>query len=174
MGSVGAVLGDNTGCLIGRRYGRGFLERHGRKLFITPHRLERADRYYGTHGGKTVLFARGIPVVRTVAFILAGIAKMEWRRFLSYDVTGAVIRGVGHTVLGYLLGESYERWKGYLTGAGLVILAILVPLIGATKVVATRRSVGGDLRELEAEQPEDGRELEPTAGFERGEQRSEE
>lgn len=171
---LGAVLGDNIGYLIGRRYGRGFLERHGRKLLITPHRLEQADRYYGAHGGKTVFLGRFIPVVRSVGFILAGVARMEWRRFLPFDVAGAVIWGVGHTVLGYLIGESYERWKGYLTGIGLAILVVLLLLIGATKLLATRRSVGGELRELEAELPEHGRELEPTAEFERGEQGSEE
>jgi len=170
---VGAVLGDNTGYLIGRRYGRGFLERHGRKLFITPRRLEQADRYYEAHGGKTVFLGRFIPVVRSVGFILAGVAKMEWRRFLPYDVAGAVIWGVGHTFLGYVLGASYERWKGYLTGVGLVILVILLLLIGTTKLLATRRSVESELRELEAE-PELGRELEPSAEFERGEERSEE
>jgi undecaprenyl-diphosphatase len=170
---VGAVLGDNAGYLIGRRYGRGFLERHGRKLFITPRRLEQADRYYEAHGGKTVFLGRFIPVVRSVGFILAGVAKMEWRRFLPYDVAGAVIWGVGHTFLGYVLGASYERWKGYLTGIGLVILVVLLLLIGATKLLATRRSLESELRELEAE-PEHGRELEPSAELERGEERSEE
>ena len=171
---AGGVLGDSVGYLIGFRYGRGFLDRHGRRFLITPPRLARADRYFQAHGGKTVFLGRFIPVVRSVRTVLAGVTKMEWRRFVAYDVASAAIWGVGYTVLGYLLGESYERWKGYLTGIGLVILAVLLLLIGATKLVATRRSVEGDLRELEVEQPQVGCEVEPTAGLEQGERPSEE
>jgi len=136
---VGAVLGDNVGYLIGRRYGRGFVERYGRRLFITPERLERADRYYHAHGGKTVFLGRFIPFVRSVGFILAGVAHMRWRRFLMYDLAGAVVWGIGNAVLGYILGASYERWKGYLTPVGLGILAVLLLLIGWAKLRAARR-----------------------------------
>jgi undecaprenyl-diphosphatase len=146
---TGAIVGDNIGFLIGRRFGRGFLERHGRKVFVTPERLERAERYYESHGGKTVFLGRFIPVVRSVGFIVAGTARMEWKRFLAYDIAGAVLWGVGHTTLGYLIGESYERWKGYLTAVGLVILVVLVALIGLGKVLAARRSVEKDLAELD-------------------------
>ena len=144
---VGAILGDNVGFFIGRRFGRGFLERHGRKVFITPGRIERADRYYSTHGGKTVFLGRFIPVVRSLGFILAGIAGMRWRKFLAYDVLGATIWGIGHSVLGYALGASYERWKKWLTPAGLVLLVLLLLLIGATKVLAARRRVEDELSE---------------------------
>ncbi|MFB3738243.1 MAG: DedA family protein, partial [Candidatus Velamenicoccus archaeovorus] len=148
---LGAVLGDNVGYLLGRRYGRGLLERHGRKLLITPERLARADRYYRSHGGKTVFLGRFIPVVRSVGFILAGVAGMDWRRFVVYDLVGAVLWGVGHSLLGYAIGASYERWKGYLTPGGLAILAVLLLLIGASKLLATRRRVESDLDELEDE-----------------------
>ncbi len=146
---VGAVLGDNIGFLIGRRFGRGFVERHGRKLFVTSERLERAERYYAAHGGKTVFLGRFIPVVRSVGFILAGVARMPWRRFLMYDVAGAVLWGTGHTLLGYAIGASYERWKGYLTPIGLAILVLLVALIGLSKLLAARRAVEEDLEEAD-------------------------
>lgn len=136
---VGAVLGDNVGYLIGRRFGRGFLERHGRALFITPERLERADRYYRSHGGKTVFLGRFIPFVRSVGFILAGVAHMRWRRFLLYDVAGSVVWGIGNALLGYLLGASYERWKGYLTPIGLGILVVLLLFIVWTRWRGRRR-----------------------------------
>jgi membrane protein DedA with SNARE-associated domain len=136
-----AVLGDNVGFLIGRRYGRGFLERHGRRLFVTPERLERAERYYESHGGKTVFLGRFIPVVRSVGFIVAGTARMRWRRFVVYDVAGAVLWGIGHTTLGYLIGQSYERWKGYLTPAGLLVLVVLAASVGIGKLLAARRTV---------------------------------
>lgn len=146
----GAILGDNVGYLIGRRFGRGFLERHGRALFITPERLEKADRYYRSHGGKTVFFGRFIPFVRSVGFILAGVAAMRWRRFLMYDVAGAVIWGVGHSILGYVIGASYERWERYVTPAGLVILVVLLLLIGASRLRASRRAGEKELPDLES------------------------
>ncbi|HZD80416.1 MAG TPA: DedA family protein, partial [Actinomycetota bacterium] len=133
---LGAVVGDNVGFLIGRRFGRGFLERHGRKVLVTPQRLDRADRYYQAHGGKTVFLGRFIPVVRSVGFILAGVARMPWRRFFLYDLAGAVLWGVGHSILGYAIGASYERWKRFLTPAGLAILLVLLLLIGGSKLVA--------------------------------------
>ncbi|HZD78669.1 MAG TPA: DedA family protein, partial [Actinomycetota bacterium] len=142
---LGAIVGDNVGYLIGHRFGRGFLERHGHRMFITDERLERADRYYGSHGGKTVFLARFIPVVRSVGSILAGVAHMPWRRFLAYDAAGAILWGVGHSILGYAIGASYERWKGYLTPAGLAILLVLLLLIAGSKLLAARRKVEGQV-----------------------------
>ena len=146
---VGAVLGDNLGYWIGRRYGRGFLERHGRKLFVTPERLEAAEGYYRRHGGKTVFLGRFIPVVRSVGFIVAGVAHMEWKRFIVYDVAGAVIWGVGHSLLGFALGASYERWEKYATPVGLALLAVLLLLIGGSKLLAVRRRMKEELEGLE-------------------------
>ena len=166
---VGAILGDNVGYLIGRRFGRGFLERHGRRLFITPERLERADRYYRSHGGKTVFLGRFIPFVRSAGFLLAGVAHMRWRRFLLYDVAGAVVWGIGNAVLGYLIGASYERWKGYLTPVGLGILVLLAAFILGTRWWGRRREAHREVahREVaerpEAEGPEAGQAVGPDA-----------
>lgn len=146
-----AVAGDNIGYWIGRRFGRGFVERHGRKLLVTPARLETAERYYGEHGGKTVFLGRFIPVVRSVGFIAAGIAHMEWRRFIVYDVAGAAIWGVGHTLLGYFLGASYERWEKYLTPVGIGLLVVLLLVIGGSKLLAARRKVKEEIEEIEDE-----------------------
>jgi membrane protein DedA with SNARE-associated domain len=143
---VGAVLGDNLGFWIGGRFGRGFLQRHGAKLFVTPERVENAERYYARHGGKTIFLARFIPVVRSVGFIVAGVARMEWKRFIVYDVAGALIWAVTHSVVGYALGASYERWQRYATPAGLALLLVLLFLIGASKLVAARRRIREELQ----------------------------
>jgi membrane protein DedA with SNARE-associated domain len=140
---VGAVAGDNLGFWIGRRFGRGFVERHGRRLWVTPERLERVERFYERHGGKTVFLGRFVPFVRSVGFIVAGIGGMPWRRFVGWDVAGAVIWGVANAVLGYLLGASYEEWAPY---AGLIGLAILVFLIGGSTLLHRRRKLTGEQR----------------------------
>lgn len=147
---VGAVLGDNLGYWLGRRFGRGFFERHGRKVMVTPERLATAERYYGQHGGVTVFLGRFIPVVRSVGFIAAGIARMEWKRFFLFDVAGALLWGVGHSTLGYALGASYQRWERYATPFGLALLVVLLFAVGASKLVAARRQVKGDLEEIGA------------------------
>jgi membrane protein DedA with SNARE-associated domain len=74
-----------------------------------------------------------------VGFILAGVSHMPWRRFFAFDVAGALIWGVGHSVLGYALGEGYERWERYATPAGLGLLVVLVFLIVGSKLLARRR-----------------------------------
>lgn len=146
---IGAVLGDNVGYWIGRRYGRGFLERYGRRMFVTPERIAVAERYYATHGGKTIFFARFIPVVRSVGFIVAGVAHMEWKRFFVYDVAGALVWGITHSLIGYALGASYERWARYSTRAGIAILAVLVLLIVGSKFLVSRRTRELDRTEAE-------------------------
>ena len=146
-----AIVGDNVGYAIGRRHGRRFLERHGKKLFITPARLELTERYYEEHGGKTVFLGRFIPVVRSAGFIVAGAAHMEWRRFIVYDVIGATLWGVGHTLLGYFLGASYERWEKYLTPVGIGLAVVLLIAIGASKMLAARRKMKEELEEIEEE-----------------------
>jgi undecaprenyl-diphosphatase len=148
---VGAILGDNLGYWLGRRYGRGFFERHGRKVFVTPDRLSAAERYYYSHGGKTVFLGRFVPVVRSVGFIVAGISHMPWRRFFVYDVAGAVIWGIGHSVLGYALGASYERWERYATPVGLALLLVLLFLIGGSKLLAARRKLRESLEEVQVD-----------------------
>jgi len=108
--------------------------------------------------GKTVFLGRFIPVVRSVGFIIAGVAHMPWKRFFVYDVAGALIWGVGHSVLGYALGASYERWERYATPAGLVLLVVLLFLIGGSKLLAARRRVKEEIEEIR-EELEEEREL---------------
>jgi len=81
---------------------------------------------------------------------VAGVAQMEWRRFIVYDIAGATLWGIGHSLLGYGLGASYQRWERYLTPIGLVVLALLLLLIGGSKILAARRQVREDLEEVEA------------------------
>jgi len=153
---IGAVAGDNFGYWIGRRFGRGFLENHGRKLFVTPERLGATERFYQRHGGKTVFLGRFIPVVRSVGFIVAGISHMPWKRFFAYDLLGATIWGIGHTMIGYALGESYERLERYATPFGMVVLAVLLLLIGGSKLLAARRRLNEEFEEIEVEVGQEG------------------
>jgi membrane protein DedA with SNARE-associated domain len=137
--SVDALLGDNLGYAIGRRFGRGFLERHGRLMRLTPERLARADSFYAEHGGKTVFLGRFVPIVRSVGCLLAGVGHMRYPRFALFDAAGALVWAVGHTILGYVAGASYERLDRYLGPTGLLVLVVLVLLIAASVWLRRRR-----------------------------------
>lgn len=159
VASAGAVIGDNVGYLIGRRLGRGFLERHGRLLRLTPERLAKADAYYAHHGGKTVFLGRFIPVLRSVVCVLAGVGHMRYLRFFAFDAAGAIGWAVGHTLLGYVAGRSYEELEKFLGPAGLLALVILISLLAVSVWFRRRRRAadvageGGGV--LEPRLPED-------------------
>ena len=72
--------------------------------------------------------------MRSVGFIVAGVAHMEWRRFIVYDIAGASLWGIGHSVLGYALGASYQRWEPLPHPDRHRLLAVLLLLIGGSKI----------------------------------------
>jgi len=102
-----AVIGDNVGYSIGRRTGpRVFRKKDG--IFFHKDHIERAERFYNEHGGKTIILARFVPVVRTFAPMVAGIGKMPRKRFMAFNVVGAFVWGVGVTMIGYFLGGFFD------------------------------------------------------------------
>jgi membrane protein DedA with SNARE-associated domain len=130
VAASGAVIGDNIGFAIGHHYGRGFLLRYGRFIFLTPARLEHINGFFARHGNKTILVARFITGLRVFAALLAGASKMRWRVFLVYNMAGAILWSIVITTLGYLFGHSWpllERWVGR---SGLfMLLALIVALL---------------------------------------------
>lgn len=142
--AAGAVIGDNIGFAIGHHYGRGFLLRFGRFVFLTPQRLAHITHFFDRYGDKTVLVARFITGLRVFAAILAGASNMRWRIFLFYNMAGAILWSVVITSLGYLFGHSLpllEKWVGR-SGLFMLIAAIIVLAI-AWRVRAYRKPLGG-------------------------------
>lgn len=100
-----AILGDNIGYEIGKRLGPR-LFRKQESTFFHPDQLQRAEGFYEQHGGKTIILARFVPVVRTFAPVVAGAGKMPQKRFMLFNCIGATAWGVGVVLLGYFLGKS--------------------------------------------------------------------
>jgi membrane protein DedA with SNARE-associated domain len=131
IAAAGAIVGDNAGFAIGHHYGRGFLLRFGRFVFLTPRRLEYLENYFKSYGNRTILVARFITGLRVFAALLAGASKMRWRVFLVYNVAGAVLWSIVITTLGYLFGESLPlliKWVGR-SGTALLVAGIVVAVI---------------------------------------------
>ncbi len=141
VAATGAVIGDNIGFAVGHRYGREFLLRYGRYIFLTPRRLDYINSYFERYGSKTIFVARFITGLRVFAAILAGASNMRWRVFLVYNVAGALVWASVISTLGYLFGESLpllERWVGR-TGI-VMLLAIIIASVIAWRVHAHRQS----------------------------------
>ena len=121
---VAAVTGDAVGYSFGYRVGRRLYERPESRFFKKSHLLA-AEQFYEKHGGKTIVIARFLPFVRTFAPIVAGTARMSYRRFALFNFTGAVLWAIGLPLAGYALGEAFgeqlDRWL-------LLILAVVVGL----------------------------------------------
>jgi membrane-associated protein len=118
--TVAAILGDTVNYWIGKRIGPGAFS--GRLRFLNQQHLRKTEAFYEKHGGKTIIMARFVPIVRTFAPFVAGVGTMEYGRFLMFNVVGAVL-WVGLFVFGgYLFGNIPAVRENFT----LVILAIIV------------------------------------------------
>jgi len=137
--ALGAIVGDNLGYLIGRTGGRALVLRYGHFVFLKPHHLERAEKFFAKHGNKTVFFGRFIAVLRAWAAFLAGVNHMHWRTFLVYNAAGGIIWAILYGLLGYEAGNlfhdnfaavqslaSYISWGGIILIAAIIIAAFII------------------------------------------------
>jgi undecaprenyl-diphosphatase len=131
-----AVAGDLASYTFGRRVGRGWAIRRGRRLGVTDARLARAERYFAAHGGKTIIVGRLVGFVRSLTPFIAGTSRMPLRRFLLAGVVGAGLWAAIFCVLGYLLWHSLDRALEYARAGKLGLVAVLVLVVVA--VVAYR------------------------------------
>jgi membrane protein DedA with SNARE-associated domain len=141
VGFAAAVLGDNIGYAIGRFGGRKLVDRWGKYVFLTPERLERAESFFGRHGAKIIVIARFVEGLRQANGIIAGIGKMDWRRFLACNALGAAL-WVGTWVgVGYLAGRHITAIYNAITKYSLyaAIVAVIAIAIWAASRAHKRR-----------------------------------
>lgn len=124
MGAVmiGAVfLGDNVNYFVGRKLGQSKLFNENSKWLNKKH-LDKTRDFYARHGGKTIIMARFVPIVRTYAPFVAGLSSMNYRTYLTYSISGAVVWISSFLALGYFFGNIPQVKSQF----HYVILAILV------------------------------------------------
>lgn len=125
---LAAIAGDGVGYWFGARTGPALFKRDDSRFFKRKH-LERARLFYAEHGGRTIVIARFLPIVRTFAPIVAGASGMPYRRFLAFNVVGAIAWGGGVTLAGFALGSTIPSIDRYLLPLiGGIILLSLVPV----------------------------------------------
>jgi len=116
-----AALGDNVGYEFGKKVGPRLFKRPNSLLFRQEN-IQKAQDFYNEHGRKTIIIARFIPIVRTFAPLIAGIAKMDHKIFFIYNLIGGALWTIGVTLMGYFLGAI-------LTRMGIDVDTVLLPII---------------------------------------------
>lgn len=123
--SLAAILGDATGYFIGRKIGPALFNRPDSRLFKREY-VDRTHAFYEKHGPKTIVLARFVPIVRTFAPTVAGVANMNFRSFLTYNIGGGIGWAASMLLAGYFLGKIPIIEKNFDKAViGIVILSIL-------------------------------------------------
>jgi membrane-associated protein len=124
-----AIIGDTLGYWIGAKAGPKIFTRE-RSLFFSRKHLLRTQEFYERHGGKTIIIARFIPIIRTFAPVVAGVGKMSYRRFLSFNIFGGIGWSLSMTLLGFTLGHVYPPITKQIDKVIIVIIAVsLMPMV---------------------------------------------
>lgn len=120
---VAAIIGDSIGYTFGKWVGPKLFTKED-SLFFNKQHVLRAQMFYEKYGARAIIFARFIPVVRTFVPIVAGVASMKYKTFLSFNIIGGLLWGVGVVLLGYFLGAAFPATEKYLTPIILVIIFV--------------------------------------------------
>jgi membrane-associated protein len=129
IGTIAAICGESIGYYLGRRYGMALIRRIP-LVRLLEDRLEGAEEYFKKHGGKTVAIGRYATAAGAFVPFVAGMARMPYRRFLTFDVPAIVIWAAGITLFGYFFNEQLDFVDRVLSRFGLIILLLLVVFIG--------------------------------------------
>jgi membrane-associated protein len=129
-----AIVGDQIGYWIGRKAGQALYRREDSLVFRKRH-LQRAHEFYEKYGGKTVILARFVPIIRTFCPPVAGAAEMSYGRYLAYDIAGGLLWGGGMILGGYFLGRQIPNISEniHYVIAVVIFLSLLPPIIGVLR-----------------------------------------
>ena len=125
-GALGCTLGSAAAYAAGAYGGRPFIVKYGRYLLISPHELDRADRWFARYGMAATFISRLLPVIRTFISLPAGIARVPFGPFLAYAFLGSLPWSWALAYVGMLLGDHWDRVGGGLHSLDVVIVLVLV------------------------------------------------
>lgn len=140
--SAASMLGDASGFLLGNKIGYRLFERSNSKLFRREY-LDRTHEFYERHGGKTIIYAKFVPIIRTFAAFIAGVGRMHYVRFLAFNVFGAIGWVTLMVSLGYFLGgvplirHNFEK-----VVLGIIVISLLPAGLHLLKSRRAKQTVG--------------------------------
>ncbi|MFJ4347387.1 DedA family protein [Pseudomonas sp. NPDC089401] len=135
---VAAILGDSTNYIIGRTTGEKLFSNPNSKIFRRDY-LQRTHDFYERHGGKTVTMARFLPILRTFAPFVAGIARMHYPRFLGFSVAGTLLWVGGLVTLGYFFGNvPFIKQHLSLMVVAIIVLSLVPMILGLLRTRFSR------------------------------------
>ncbi len=127
--AAAAIIGDSVGYAIGKNLGPRIFSKEESLLFNKKH-IAKAQKFFDTHGPKTIILARFVPIVRTFAPTLAGVGKMSYWKFLTYNIVGGLLWVLSVTLLGYYLGIKVDNIEKYIIpGVVIIVLISISPYI---------------------------------------------
>ena len=121
-----AILGDSVGYWFGRKVGTSLFARPDSRFFKQEY-VRRTEAFYAAYGGRAIILARFVPIVRTLTPILAGVGSMHYRTFISYNIIGGTLWGAGVTLLGYFLGSVIPNIDHYILPItfGIIVVSFM-------------------------------------------------
>ncbi|GAA2481684.1 DedA family protein [Streptomyces gobitricini] len=125
---LSAIIGDQVGYLFGRKVGPALFKRPDSRLFKQEN-VEKAHVFFEKHGPKSLILARFVPIVRTFTPIIAGVSRMNYRSFITFNIIGGVLWGAGVTLLGASLGKIDFVHKNIEAILILIVLLSIVPIV---------------------------------------------
>jgi membrane protein DedA with SNARE-associated domain len=128
-----SIIGRMIGYVVGREFGYWLLLRYGGYLWITESRIKLGQYLFLRHGGEIIVLAQFLPVLRSIAGILAGANHMPWPRFMLTNIIGAFLWATLYGVIVYSLGREVERFSGWMVLVFAIVLLLLI--VGAATFV---------------------------------------
>ncbi|MEV6429092.1 VTT domain-containing protein [Nocardia sp. NPDC051463] len=132
--AITAFAGDQCAYWIGRTIGPALFQKEDSRFF-KKHYVTQTHEFFEKHGPKTIILARFVPIVRTFMPVLAGVSKMDYRKYVAFDIVGAILWGGGVTVLGYFLG-NVTFIKNHVEA--IFLLIVLISVLPGVFAVAKR------------------------------------
>ncbi|MEI7991598.1 MAG: VTT domain-containing protein [Actinomycetota bacterium] len=134
---IAAIVGDQVGYLIGRKLGPRLFNRENSRL-LNPKNIDKTQVFFEHHGPKSIVLARFVPVVRAFVAVIAGAGRMNYRTFVSYNIIGGALWGIGLPILGFYLGE--RKWVKDNIEIVLILVVVLSLVPVAIELLRHRRA----------------------------------
>ena len=139
---LGTLVGSAIAYALGATGGRALLERYGKYVFMRPHEIDRAEKWWDRHGDAATFFGRMVPIIRTFISLPAGITRMPIAKFALYTVLGSAVWSYGLTYIGLKVGENWEEVSSIMR-IPTIIVGVLLLGLGTRWFMKRRARAGG-------------------------------